>query len=562
MKVLKFEIQCAIFAILVFTNGVEAFGQEIVNITRASLSDGEAQGDDYSYDPFLSSDGRYVAFASNANNFAASGHKSGKGHERTYVRDLLTGKTVQLDVTPNGDSGTPGGSFLPDLRVFSSGTDPVVSENGTYAVFISRATNLVSGIPFAGDRPYIRNLETETTSLIPMVTDDSETEVETPSRFDITPDGAYVVMLTLRNSLSDFSDIHWVLSRYDRQADTTVEIATDVSEDKFFPSISDDGRYVVFQAEASSDSKSVYLYDHQSGTSTRITDIGLVAEDAVISGDGKFIAYAADTYSAIFLYDMDNDTTTDITIGRNGQRQIAFSDFPSISQDGRYIAFLSFADNLVPADKNDRDDIFVYDRITQKHTLVSVQGSCDISTDEIFLTGPPSISADGTVIAFTALESIVATDLKDGEGNVIEPADANGLDDIYVATIDYSATPESFEPGSKPGTPPRVSVSCTGTNANIILPSFSSSSNQSVNGISKNATKAKKRYSVKIKNTDTGKRVEKTRVSGAKRNSVASKTLPPGNYQVQYKVEQKSSPTSSYSSSRYSAPSKFSTFSK
>jgi Tol biopolymer transport system component len=72
---------------------------------------------------------------------------------------------------------------------------------------------------------------------------------------------------------------------------------------------------------------------------------------------------------------------------------------PSISDDGRYVAFTSLADNLVPNDNNGRSDVFVRDRVTQTTTLVSV-GSDEAQINESSYDS--DISADGTRIAFTS----------------------------------------------------------------------------------------------------------------------------------------------------------------
>ena len=82
--------------------------------------------------------------------------------------------------------------------------------------------------------------------------------------------------------------------------------------------------------------------------------------------------------------------------------------YPTISSDGRYVAFESWASNLVPADTNGRTDIFVYDR--QTDTVECVSGAADGALGSRYYTRP-SISADGRYVAFVSYaQNLVAGD--------------------------------------------------------------------------------------------------------------------------------------------------------
>jgi hypothetical protein len=100
----------------------------------------------------------------------------------------------------------------------------------------------------------------------------------------------------------------------------------------------------------------------------------------------------------------------------------------TISADGRYVAFLSRASNLVSGDTNGEIDVFVHDRLTRETTRVSVasdgtQGNGD--------SGPPSISADGRYVAF------------ESEASNLVPRDTNDKSDIFVAA---AVEPTAVEP--------------------------------------------------------------------------------------------------------------------
>ena len=101
-----------------------------------------------------------------------------------------------------------------------------------------------------------------------------------------------------------------------------------------------------------------------------------------ISADGRFVAFysaatnlvSEDTNYAtdIFVHDRQTSETTRISVSSSGAQGNGGSSNPSISSDGRYIAFESDASNLVSGDTNDFGDIFVHDRQTGQTTLVSI----------------------------------------------------------------------------------------------------------------------------------------------------------------------------------------------
>jgi Tol biopolymer transport system component len=163
-----------------------------------------------------------------------------------------------------------------------------------------------------------------------------------------------------------------------------------------------------------------------------------------ISSDGRYIAFrsaasdlvSGDTNGAddIFLRDRGAWTTTRISVDSAGAQANASSYSPSISSDGRYIAFRSSASNLVSGDTNGADDIFVHDRSTGATTRVSVDSAGAQANGP---SSSPSISGDGGEVAFRS----AASNLVSG--------DTNGVHDVFVR--DRSA-----------GTTTRVSVGSTG----------------------------------------------------------------------------------------------------
>ncbi len=167
------------------------------------------------------------------------------------------------------------------------------------------------------------------------------------------------------------------------------------------------------------------------GTTTRVS----VASDSTegngysghpsISADGRFVAFysgatnlvSGDTndHWDVFVHDRQTGQTTRVSVASDGTEGNGFSGLPSISDDGRYVAFYSHADNLVSSDTNSKTDVFVHDRETGQTTRVSVasDGSQGAST-YVWGALDPSISADGRYVAFYSFfNNLVSGDTND-----------------------------------------------------------------------------------------------------------------------------------------------------
>jgi Tol biopolymer transport system component len=194
--------------------------------------------------------------------------------------------------------------------------------------------------------------------------------------------------------------------------------------------VSDDGRFVAFTAAdgiAAGDANGltdVYLRNRPDGVTTLVS-AGLGGSPAdgqsgtpEISADGRFVVFESDGSNLVpddtngstdvFLYDVEEATTTLVSSGRDGGGAHGWSGSPSISADGRFVAFASDAWDVASQNTFGRQ-VFVYDRLGGTTDLVSVDdwgtpGSYGASFD-------PSISADGNVVAFGSLSStLVAND--------------------------------------------------------------------------------------------------------------------------------------------------------
>src|SRR5882672_7332655 len=168
----------------------------------------------------------------------------------------------------------------------------------------------------------------------------------------------------------------------------------------FSPALSADGRYVAFVGEAddlvagdSNGSKDVFVRDRFAGTTVRVSvatggaQASGDSDSPAISADGRYVAFrsfAPDLVSGdangcpdIFLRDQLAGTTVRVSVDSAGLEADGPSELPSLSADGSRLAFSSSATNLVPGDTNFRADAFVRDLLagTTAHMSVSSSGT-------------------------------------------------------------------------------------------------------------------------------------------------------------------------------------------
>jgi TolB protein len=148
---------------------------------------------------------------------------------------------------------------------------------------------------------------------------------------------------------------------------------------------------------------------------------------AALSSNGRFVAFSSaagdlvpgdgNHAADVFVRDLWARQTTRVSVSSAGEEGRGASFFPSISADGRFVAFRSFARNLVPEDRNGVEDVFVHDRATGLTERVSV-GTFGEEANGASVTS--NISADGNVVAFSSSAS-----------NLV-PGDRNGVTDVFV----------------------------------------------------------------------------------------------------------------------------------
>jgi Tol biopolymer transport system component len=346
-------------------------------IERVSLGRGGVQSNDDSYDPSISADGRFVAFSSLASNLVPG---TPSGLPQVFVRDRKTARTELVSLGPGGVQGNDD----------SSG--PAISADGRFVAFSSDSSNLVPRDTTDRDDVFVRDRLTGTTRRMSLGPGGVQSNYES-SGPAISADGRFVAFASVATNLvpGDTNGQFDVFVR-DRKTGTTRRVSlgqSGVEGDgrsgaSFAPAISADGRFVAFDSEAGN----------------------------LVPGDTNCV-------SDVFVRDRRAGTTERVSLGRGGAQGNGESDEPAISADGRFVAFHSYASNLVPGDTNRGSDVFVHDRETGTTRRVSLGPGGTQSNRE---SDDPAISADGRFVAFES----DATDLV--------PRDTNDASDVFVRT--------------------------------------------------------------------------------------------------------------------------------
>lgn len=343
------------------------------------------------------------------------------------------------------------------------GGDVAISGAGRYVLFGSEATNLVPGGTDGSRNLYLSDTQTGTIELISVATDG--TPAGSSGFGHVSADGRYVVFQSCASNLvfGDTNDTCDIFVR-DRLFGTTElvslssagELANDGSTGG--PTISDDGRFVAFSSVASNlvpgdanTTYDVFLRDRLGGTTVRVSEAvgGGDANDAshepFISADGRLVSYQssasnlvagdANGASDVFLYGVASGVTTRVSVSSAGGEADGTSGAPSLSADGRFVAFFSTASNLVP-DDTAFDDIFVHDNVTGATERVSVPSGAAQANGN---TGPSltnGLTAAGDLAVFHS------------EASNLVVGDTNGVADVFVRDRLTGATTRVNVPSS------------------------------------------------------------------------------------------------------------------
>ena len=312
--------------------------------------------------PSISANGRFVAYITDG----------GSVSDNAEVYDRDTGMSETVSISSSGEPQNSGHN--------RSGVSFVsMSADGRYVAFDSDSSNLDSGDDNAASDVFVRDREAGTTERVSVTPDGSGGTcglVSANGRFVVFKSRASLVVEDTNNLLDIY--IH------DRVTKITERASIDPGN-RFHStySISADGRYLSFSSHASN----------------------LVANDTNDRAD-------------IFVLDRETGITERVSVSTSGEQGNTQSFRNSISADGRFVVIDSFASNLVNGDTNNRDDIFVHDRIKKITKLISVSPTGDLGNGS---SNTPIISGNGKKVAFLSFAS-----------NIVR-GDTNNVWDAFVA---------------------------------------------------------------------------------------------------------------------------------
>lgn len=428
-----------------------------VDTERVSVASNGAGGDQASYAADISPDGRYVVFLSQSQNLVP-GDFGWAVRTEVYLHDRVRHTTEQ--VSPERTSSSADGFHV---------RNPVVSAGGRFVAFDTAADDLpaddddIEGDVFMWDRQAGR------TSLVstPPV---AEGEQSASRYADMSDDGGVVAYTAAIFEEDPAAGIDRAIYAFDRQTQST-SLVFEVHDtgrgggaELSPPTLSADGRYVAFRTSTGygtdSASSSVLLHDRTTGQTEMVTEHGGAAvpgEAPAVSADGRFVAFASSSDELVpgdddgdvdvFVHDRSTGSTELVSVGDDGRPGDGDSTSPSISADGRHVVFHSDAP-LSTLDTDRLPDVYAFDRDTDRTTLVTKALAVDPQSDDRWNDAgsyDASIDGEGRHVAFSTMDR-----LSDGR-------DTNRITDVYVHDL------LGGSPSTGPSTPctDRTSASVT-----------------------------------------------------------------------------------------------------
>ena len=451
-SVLRVGLPIALAATVAFGTGQARAAD--ADLLRVSVPVTASEANDASFTPAVSKDGRWVVFASDASNLVPGDYN----HLRdVFLRDTRTGRTIRVSVSSAGQQGN------------AASFNPSISEDGRYIVYDSFANNLVRGDLNRQGDVFLYDAEKRTTTRIGRSVDGKE--IDGQSGFAvISGDGNTIAFESgASNLIAGGTGGVTQIWAYDRTKDTLELVSKTFLNERGGGgsgniSMSRDGRFIAFSSQASNLvphdvnlAEDVFVRDRQTGITRRVSVNSLGGEsnaastEPTISADGRFVAFESrattllgfdatgqdapkmlvnpdgifdlgDTNFVpdIFVHDLATARTERVSVAGDGTQANLDSYGASISGDGRYVAFVSLATNLVAGDTNKVREVFLHDRQTNATTRVGLgNGGAQGKKTSV----QPAMAADGRTVVFVS-----------DSGNLV-PEDRNHEGDIFARRL-------------------------------------------------------------------------------------------------------------------------------
>ncbi len=390
----------------------------------------EANGD--SSHAIISADGQYISFWSDADNLVDG---DTNGVRDVFVRERETDMIERVSVDSNGNESN------------AASYGHAISADGRYVMFFSGAGNLVAGDINGTFDVFVHDRTTGITERVSV--DSAGNEANGPSlNHRISGDGRYVVFQSTATNLvaGDANGLADVFI-HDRTTGTTERLSVDSAgnesnADSSGPTITNDGRYVVFQSSATNlvagdtnGASDVFVHDRTTGATRRVSvdsagnEANGVNVHAFIDRGGEYVVFMsratnladgdANILWDVYLHDLLTGSTELVSVDSYGNvgNSDSHSHHDTISADGRYVLFMSDADNLVDGDTNGVEDVFIRDRFAGTTERLSEDADGNGANG---MSDEATISDDGYYVVFES----AATNLVEG--------DTNGVSDVVL----------------------------------------------------------------------------------------------------------------------------------
>lgn len=352
----------------VFVHDLATLKTELVSVSSDGRSHGTA-GHSISWRPAISGDGRFVAFVGGDN--LVPGDTNNEWD--VFVHDREQRTTSRISVSSEGQQGN------------GSSSGPSISADGRFVAFGSAASNLVPGDTNQEYDAFVHDRETGITERISVPSDGGEGNRDSGDAA-ISADGRWVAFVSSASNLhaSDCNGHSYDVFLHDRQTGETSMVTPCARSGSYVrPAISAEGRHVAFTSfdakRVEGDTNTlpdVFVFERETGTTERVSvsSSGEQANDgsfgAAISDDGRYVAFtsfatnlvANDTnkWADVFVRDRQNGTTQRESVSSKGEQARYGSYFPALSGDGRLVVFHSYATNFDPRDDHDQLDVYVH----------------------------------------------------------------------------------------------------------------------------------------------------------------------------------------------------------
>lgn len=429
--------KAAVMAILLILSSAAATAAETTIISRKSQ---RKPSNAASGEPATSETGQFVVFRSAATNLDSDRCKNGFTH--IFVRDRNTGTIRCVSVNSNDRQGD------------RDSLAPSISADGRFIAFTSPATNLDEDRCDNGfHQIYVRDRVSGTTRCISVNSNDRNGNQDSHAS-SISDDGRFIAFDSAATNLTgnkcDNGFNHVFVHDRSTGKTTCVSVRSNGDEangDSFDPSISADGRVVVFStatnlsARCDNGNSHIYIHNLDTGENHCLSRNNEGQQSngnsalARVSGDGRFVVFQSDSTNVtrrcvngamqIFVRDLVEGRITCASIDNRGNQGNDDSVQPSISSDGRFVAFSSGATNLTGNRCADGiTQVFVRDRLDEKTACASV-GPKKVKGNGASTS--PSIAANGSLVTF------------ESDASNLVKKDLNGLRDVFARGISTSS---------------------------------------------------------------------------------------------------------------------------